>query len=444
MQDLIDRVRNNLAWNLRTLAEYNGYALAGWNIDQEADALAAIAVGHLIRGTCGCFWRLHPPLGRDQDYPLALERCERQHGIGVADLVRAGLIIPPLELRSDYLGSHLTASISPGGQVQFNGVEYAGLFSAARAARELVTGPWKYADHATFWSRQNAAGRWVAINEKTLTLATIPPPGTSLRGVVVGRVLQAEIGKDGKVWFDREPYDTLTLAAVAARESVVQEETNTNGWTFWSFQENGAWIAVDILRERFWQAFLATPLQDRDAYWAANTASGRDLNACLKKAVVGGVFPDQAREVSRAISFPLIEMPNGQGLEWGDVLHCDPGDQHTRPEDKGCGNDEVIRTCPICRPNLAEEKETVPRIGPTFRIFPQERRTPRRAFRCSQCDNYWVAKDPHNPAEACPRCRIGRPAMNGPNPRTTKVWIPIHVGGGDDLNRLEDIGDDLD
>src|SRR5438105_1395479 len=109
MQDLIDRVRLNLARNLRAIAQYNGYEdadLAAWDVNQQADAIAALAVGHLMRGTCNCSCRLHPPLGRDHDYRLALERCEREHGIGVADLAKAGLITPPLELAAHYLGCH--------------------------------------------------------------------------------------------------------------------------------------------------------------------------------------------------------------------------------------------------------------------------------------------------------------------------------------------------
>jgi hypothetical protein len=111
------------------------------------------------------------------------------------------------------------------------------------------------------------------------------------------------------------------------------------------------------------------------------------------------------------------------------------------PFRNGCGQ-EVSGECPLCRQD--PNKKPVPIVLNSFRIFLQDRRTPREAFHCAQCDNYWIPKNPFNPKANCRRCRTGGPTMNGPNPRTTTVWVPVAVDGGDYLDCLEIIEDDPD
>ncbi len=578
--ELIHRVEPEtvLAANLSHMARKLGFdqqEIDDWIANGAAHALVARAVGLMMRGYCTCPDRFRFPLGRVQDFKSALVRCERQHGITVADLIKAGFLTPPLEIACDYLDHHLQATITATGKVHFGGQDYPGLFSAARAARESATGPWVDADYGQFWQYQDAAGRWVRIDPAHPPVAEILQLGMKLRGEVLGQELWAEIGENGEVWFNGQSSETFAKAADGARESVVQDRAKTNGWTFWKYSdpEKKEGVPLDAKRKAFWKEFLLVPNAEADAWWKDHTA-GPGLNQFLKSAVVGGSFPAHARDITRTVSFRWISMPDEQGLEWGDVLFCalpdppwlrsdtaglnwpefvnrivagpvgsrtpfdgnavqaliaisnrdlmrqltaaagpdlakhlsqdpmlkkalvdtmnnvltrtdwleeaktrrfDPGWEARErlglgippaghpdlvwlnrrllaaaypdlvpeppPPRNGCGQ-EVLRECSLCRndPN----KKPIPVVLNSLRIFLQERRTPREAFHCAQCGNYWIPNNPLDSTGICPRCITGRPTMNGPNPRTTTVWVAVATEGNDQLDCLEIIGDDLD
>lgn len=70
--------------------------------------------------------------------------------------------------------------------------------------------------------------------------------------------LKATIQADGKVIFDGEPYNSLSIAAAMARKSVIgsppgRKYPQTNGWIFWQYrnQETGRLEEIDTLRQRF-------------------------------------------------------------------------------------------------------------------------------------------------------------------------------------------------
>lgn len=103
------------------------------------------------------------------DLELGREGQPDQHaspkmlGVGVADLIRTGLINPPLALFKDYKKTHLTATVLPDGGVEFDGTRYDSLSTAAGMARRTVIGApegraypqtngwsfWRFADPTT-------------------------------------------------------------------------------------------------------------------------------------------------------------------------------------------------------------------------------------------------------------------------------------------------------
>lgn len=78
----------------------------------------------------------------------------------VPDLIREGLIDPPLTVSTPYKGKVLVATIESDGTVQFNGKVYPTLSAAAGAARSTVIGhptyrgqqrPYPQTNGWTFW-----------------------------------------------------------------------------------------------------------------------------------------------------------------------------------------------------------------------------------------------------------------------------------------------------
>jgi hypothetical protein len=84
-------------------------------------------------------------------------------GVQVVDLIRAGLVQPPLKLVKEYKGRHLEAEIQQDGTIVFDGETYKSLSLAASYARKSIIGApegrkypqtngwvfWKYADSET-------------------------------------------------------------------------------------------------------------------------------------------------------------------------------------------------------------------------------------------------------------------------------------------------------
>jgi hypothetical protein len=90
-------------------------------------------------------------------------RTHKVVGVKLADLIRAGLISPPLELEKTFRGVHFTATIQGDGDIVYDGQSYNSLSMAAALARKSIIGAppgrkypqtngwifWKYRDPVT-------------------------------------------------------------------------------------------------------------------------------------------------------------------------------------------------------------------------------------------------------------------------------------------------------
>jgi hypothetical protein len=100
---------------------------------------------------------------------------------------------------------------------------------------------------------------------KDLLDAQLIRPGAELRKRYLGRNLSATVEPDGRVRFEDEVYNTLSVAAAAARVSVKgpppdgRRYYQTNGWTFWECEDlTGEWSPIDVLRQRYLERRLAS------------------------------------------------------------------------------------------------------------------------------------------------------------------------------------------
>ena len=90
--------------------------------------------------------------------------------VQVMDLIRAGLISPPLELGREYKGVHLMATIQGDGSVIFDGEPYNSLSTAGGMARKSVIGappgrPYPQTNGWTFWKyRDTETGKLEEVN----------------------------------------------------------------------------------------------------------------------------------------------------------------------------------------------------------------------------------------------------------------------------------------
>lgn len=87
--------------------------------------------------------------------------------------------------------------------------------------------------------------------------ASLKPP-VDLQKTYKGKLLTGRIESDGQVSFGGKRYQSLSTAAGLARKSVFgspdgRPYPQTNGWTFWHFQDSdGSWQELDVLRRRLW------------------------------------------------------------------------------------------------------------------------------------------------------------------------------------------------
>jgi predicted type IV restriction endonuclease len=107
---------------------------------------------------------------------------DRPHRVTLKDLIKAGLIRPPLKLEREYLGHRLTAQVEPDGTVTWNGRTFNSLSVAGGAAkvsvkgspRPLPTSGW------TFWRFKDETGTLQRMNSiRQHYLKTTPPKETS-------------------------------------------------------------------------------------------------------------------------------------------------------------------------------------------------------------------------------------------------------------------------
>ena len=63
----------------------------------------------------------------------------RTANVGLLDLISAGLIIPPQEIRAIYLGKNFTANITKEGKIRFKGKTYSSVSTAATQAKKSIS-----------------------------------------------------------------------------------------------------------------------------------------------------------------------------------------------------------------------------------------------------------------------------------------------------------------
>jgi len=107
------------------------------------------------------------PKAEEQEPPA---RRPKVYGVSIADLIRAGLIRPPLELTNSYLGRELRAQIESDGLISFGGERFNSLSTAAGMARASIRGAppgrrFPQTNGWTFWKFIDADGKNREIDE---------------------------------------------------------------------------------------------------------------------------------------------------------------------------------------------------------------------------------------------------------------------------------------
>jgi hypothetical protein len=97
--------------------------------------------------------------------PASAGRAAARHDVTLKQLLDAGLIRPGAQLRQQYLGREVTATVEPDGRVRFGGEVYNSLSVAAGAARVAVKGPpadgrtYYQTNGWSFWEYADASGK---------------------------------------------------------------------------------------------------------------------------------------------------------------------------------------------------------------------------------------------------------------------------------------------
>jgi predicted type IV restriction endonuclease len=94
-----------------------------------------------------------PPRKRGRRNP------QQTPGVTLADIIKAGLLVPPVQLFRKYKGQMLEAVLLPDGQVEFQGTRYNSCSTAGQAARATITGRTMSTNGWSFWQTKGDDGR---------------------------------------------------------------------------------------------------------------------------------------------------------------------------------------------------------------------------------------------------------------------------------------------
>jgi predicted type IV restriction endonuclease len=86
-------------------------------------------------------------------------KTKAHFGVTLSDVIKAGLIKPPLPLFRKYKGRLIEATLHPDGAVEFQGTRYRSCSTAAEIARGTVTGRRMNTNGWSFWQCRDSGGK---------------------------------------------------------------------------------------------------------------------------------------------------------------------------------------------------------------------------------------------------------------------------------------------
>jgi hypothetical protein len=90
-------------------------------------------------------------------------KAPEQYPVTLADMIAAGLILPPVKLFRKYKGQVLEATLLPDASVEFQGASYDSCSTAAEVARGTITGRRMATNGWDFWQHLDAHGKKVTL-----------------------------------------------------------------------------------------------------------------------------------------------------------------------------------------------------------------------------------------------------------------------------------------
>lgn len=85
-------------------------------------------------------------------------RRRRDLGVALSDIIKAGILVPPVSLCRKYKGRMMEATLRGDGSVEFQGKRYSSCSAAGEAARAVVTGKRRNTNGWQFWQTRSENG----------------------------------------------------------------------------------------------------------------------------------------------------------------------------------------------------------------------------------------------------------------------------------------------
>jgi hypothetical protein len=100
----------------------------------------------------------HPTV-RGRNEPAKAAGKKKHFGVSLSDVIRAGLLSPPLKLFRKYKGQMMEATLLADGSVEMRGTRYPSCSTAAEIARSFVTGQKMNTNGWDFWQYLDVKGK---------------------------------------------------------------------------------------------------------------------------------------------------------------------------------------------------------------------------------------------------------------------------------------------
>jgi hypothetical protein len=95
----------------------------------------------------------------------AAKKTKKHFGVKLSDVIRAGLLSPPLKLFRKYKGQVMEATLLPDGSVEMKGTRYESCSTAAEVARSFLTGRRMNTNGWDFWQYVDGKGKKTTLFE---------------------------------------------------------------------------------------------------------------------------------------------------------------------------------------------------------------------------------------------------------------------------------------